>query len=1647
MAPFASMLKARKGRKQRPITPPSPGSFYAPQSPTWYPQMTFATTSSAERAQDQAGPSSRRSSKTNQQNQYASPSRLPKSRKRDNNANDPPPVANARYFGSPDARSGLNSSSTSLPIPQSRDSQALPEDDAVEQITSYSFPAPPNAAAGESSASGSRSNSRNGPSVRFADTQRPAPSLKVNLEEKELFQDMLLATGLIAAPGKQRRSEDHTSSSESSSSGGVSPPSSLRRVPPKPIRIPGGIPRSLAPTIEVEDDTGTTNATAGGSSDAVLPSSSKPPIKSSPSNATRLSPNNPSSARTSPSSSNPSPSNATSSAAVSTGGSASGPGSMTTATSGRGRFGSSPDTSVHLPTAAEGADEYKEPPPLPDADAGTGGVTPASQGRSRNSKPQPPLPLSPPYQSPVFEEPKCLVDSPSSQDEQPAPVEAQSQPTSQAPSRPPRPTNPGIPANIIIPANPAIANLVSTALHRQSGMSTMTTFTTATVLGGPPVSSSSASQAGPPVIPDLPFSPGFLLPPERLSGYPSDGSEGSLRVDSATLPVEFEGMQKNVTREIGAGSARSGPLSLLPPSSASTYSAASGSLSSSPIPRPRMNMSATDSRFRFSSYSQSSQRTPLMSGPDAARIKLARRSVSASDVRALVMQVNMVDEALDATIHESSAEESADARSSTHTLQGVPIEGANELNDDAVETDDESHGEIVMMLDIREPKDIKGKGKEIPTTLRVSKSQSSLSGIPEPRSRSSSLRDVSSRGHSPPYITIPSHAPFSSSSSNQSASPMTPQTASSTSTTRSGKDEQARFVADGPSSQADRGVAARMTSGSRYSTPLERSEPEKDIAKLTRGMQQLAALTIVKEVDLPETMVTPATARERSDSTSTNMSSNFGRQRSPSTSTNSGRRPSGSLSRRPSRVALSNMSPPSLIKGETAGKSGITIAGGGESVALRRKSFSKPPRPAPRPTSSNPSGPPSPTSDAPSGASGRTFSVAPLKISKAIPNVVSATLGSSSLPLARQKARDRSASDAMPLAAKLHPTTRSSSISSLQSPSSPSGPALGPSSSATPAGSQAPSSFSAAISRAFSTGLIRKRSGGSTKGKERAKDTDTEADSREASCAEDGEKRKAVPAPLVNVSLSGQDSRRNTSSQFPQTPRPFSVTSSAEHHPNGSPPPVVVVAPPVAPTEPLAPRPLLMPQAPVPLTLPSISPVPVSVPLPPQPTSRPTARSSPAHPVSGTSRKSRLTSGLNVAGPSSSPSSPGKSRPAPPPKFESVPIPWKGLTLDAAKWTFSSKQLQDIVSCAIRHSAEASSIRLLAPEVLRNQLPNETYRLELLREDIKARYKFQVRRRKLLMRSLNLYVDGSDPDTAQRLADELMECAETCDYLSQELFQVTDQLAQMTQVTQRHTSSALSMALRKLNMSFIKAKGETIDLQLQLAMLEAERDEAWTVAENMERELDHYKRKYGVIPEDEFLRTASDHPPSSWGSRSSRSSRVSAARKTSVRASKASLRMSTSKRSARSSTSSVKFAGIVPPNSSSSGSASGSNSVLLHLPAPKEPIPPVPTIPRPRPRANSDAPRPASMAATPSTASRAMIQAQNQLFEMLGIPHEDIGRGSPTSEPRQRSYSDPSSPEAIGGVKPRRASLPSTMSILESPSVIAAMLSLPSTID
>ncbi|KAJ3761454.1 hypothetical protein EV360DRAFT_37813 [Lentinula raphanica] len=267
------------------------------------------------------------------------------------------------------------------------------------------------------------------------------------------------------------------------------------------------------------------------------------------------------------------------------------------------------------------------------------------------------------------------------------------------------------------------------------------------------------------------------------------------------------------------------------------------------------------------------------------------------------------------------------------------------------------------------------------------------------------------------------------------------------------------------------------------------------------------------------------------------------------------------------------------------------------------------------------------------------------------------------------------------------------------------------------------------------------------------------------------------------------------------------------------------------------------------------------------------------------------------------------------PRFQSPAPKYRGYTMDAAKWTFTSAQLQAIVSRAIKQSAEASAIRLLRLETVDHDIPNELHKLELQRTDVMTRYKSVCRRRTDILATLTSYYDGTLPEDSTaslRAINELRDITNALDRLAEDLHSLDEQIAQLSSLRDVHDASALAMAIRKLNASFLKQLAISDALRSQVVALEAERDDAWKQAEMMAHEFDHMSEK----------------PDNSDVSLANRSGRVTAMRKSSIRASKAGLR------STRSSISST--------HRLSSASFSGGIKSAFSL----EDIPPVPPIPR-----------------------------------------------------------------------------------------------------
>lgn len=194
----------------------------------------------------------------------------------------------------------------------------------------------------------------------------------------------------------------------------------------------------------------------------------------------------------------------------------------------------------------------------------------------------------------------------------------------------------------------------------------------------------------------------------------------------------------------------------------------------------------------------------------------------------------------------------------------------------------------------------------------------------------------------------------------------------------------------------------------------------------------------------------------------------------------------------------------------------------------------------------------------------------------------------------------------------------------------------------------------------------------------------------------------------------------------------------------------------------------------------------------------------------------------------------------------------------------------------------------------------------------------------MLLQSLNAlsFTHSSDTADAEALANlttQLAEVTVSCDRLMETLLTISDQRAQIQRLQDVHIASALAMALRKLNASYGRRAAELKKAQAKIVELQAELEEAWQVAEEMAQEMDDLDNfDFGsfddeeppVVVGDRFTETSMEvthiagvsgtalgmkatctSVPGDQTQVADRASRVSAARKRSTRASKASLRL------------------------------------------------------------------------------------------------------------------------------------------------------------
>ncbi|KIJ65451.1 hypothetical protein HYDPIDRAFT_167144 [Hydnomerulius pinastri MD-312] len=206
----------------------------------------------------------------------------------------------------------------------------------------------------------------------------------------------------------------------------------------------------------------------------------------------------------------------------------------------------------------------------------------------------------------------------------------------------------------------------------------------------------------------------------------------------------------------------------------------------------------------------------------------------------------------------------------------------------------------------------------------------------------------------------------------------------------------------------------------------------------------------------------------------------------------------------------------------------------------------------------------------------------------------------------------------------------------------------------------------------------------------------------------------------------------------------------------------------------------------------------------------------------------------------------------PPPSitFESTPIPWKGLPLEAAQWTFSSSELQEIVSKAIRLSAKESFVRLLSLQALEVDIVQEAERLQNERLAAQAKWRFEVGRRTMLMQALNSSAamfsgsgEGDKDNVLGGLISQLAASVASCDSQLSSILQFSDQQSQIAVVQHRHWSSALGIALRKLNKAYERQGEELKRVMTRVQTLEDELEDAWKEAEKMAVEFDDMEQE------------------------------------------------------------------------------------------------------------------------------------------------------------------------------------------------------------
>ncbi|THH04367.1 hypothetical protein EW146_g10198 [Bondarzewia mesenterica] len=195
---------------------------------------------------------------------------------------------------------------------------------------------------------------------------------------------------------------------------------------------------------------------------------------------------------------------------------------------------------------------------------------------------------------------------------------------------------------------------------------------------------------------------------------------------------------------------------------------------------------------------------------------------------------------------------------------------------------------------------------------------------------------------------------------------------------------------------------------------------------------------------------------------------------------------------------------------------------------------------------------------------------------------------------------------------------------------------------------------------------------------------------------------------------------------------------------------------------------------------------------------------------------------------------------SPPISFTPPSLPYKPLTLDAAQWTFSSHELQRLVSSAIRESATEKFIRLLPPDVVEGKLV----------EDLERVNSERARAGEMALRSGSAQDAPAVPQRRRTDVRRVVQAGQQCLGAAGAHGADRADSAQLVHLRDMHRASALAVALRKLNASYARRTRDLGNSKERVGQLEAELEEAWKTAEEVAVEVDKTKAEVEKMREE-----------------------------------------------------------------------------------------------------------------------------------------------------------------------------------------------------